>query len=75
MNCDVYKGGHNYTLLKIKHTTLVYTKIFFKKILGMCLKINNLYIIRFVLKSWIEWYNFYFKIIVLTRVIGEIISN
>jgi len=33
--------------------------------------INNLYIIRFLLKSWVEWYTFYFKII--TRVIGEII--
>jgi len=30
MHCDVYKG-HNYIPLKIKHTILVYTKIFSKK--------------------------------------------
>ncbi len=35
--------------------------------------INNLYFIRFILKSWVEWYTFYLKIIILTRVIGEII--
>ena len=32
VHCDVHKGGPNHTLLKIKHTTLVYTKLdFFQK--------------------------------------------
>jgi hypothetical protein len=50
-----------YTLLKIKHTTLVYTN------LGNLGKYPKLTIIQFVVKSWV------FKIIIITRVIEEII--